>query len=570
MRRILLLSAILFLLAPAATAAEKINSYDVDIVVAKDGDILVTETIDVTVEGRQIRRGIFRDLPRFYEKDGVRLPYRYKLKRIRRDGRKEPYEKSRVNNAVRWRIGDPDVYLDHGRHVYEITYEVKNQIRYFPSHDELYWNAVGQYWAFPVDRARIEVTLPEGARTTGAVAYTGRFGEQGGAYEYRRDGGAHVFETTRRLRPREGVTVAVSLEKGVIDPPSAADRRADWWALNGALVILAMAAVGISGFHYAAWRRVGVDPPRGPVFPHYEPPEGYSPAGVHHIYHRRLKGHDALIASLVNLAVNDWIEIESLEKKKTKLTRVLADKPRAIFPVEKGLLANVLSGRNPKILGGGTDVKFASAYDSFRKTVSKKFGPEYFKWNFGYIALAAGMSVGAVVLALWMAPLWTVWHWAGVAALVVVNLIFVYFLPAATEKGESIRNAIEGFRLYLEKAEKLNLNAAEVGPGDGVAPPPVLTVERYERFLPYAIALGVEKPWTKHFEKTLPKEAADYDPHWSTGRGGHRSLHGMNSALVSSMASGVSSAMPQSSGSSGSGGGGFSGGGGGGGGGGGW
>ncbi|MHA7871088.1 MAG: DUF2207 domain-containing protein, partial [Hyphococcus sp.] len=93
----------------------------------------------------------------------------------------------------------------------------------------------------------------------------------------------------------------------------------------------------------------------------------------------------------------------------------------------------------------------------------------------------------------------------------------------------------------------------------------------YERFLPYAIALGVEKPWTKHFEKLMPKEAAAYSPAWSNAYGGHgRSLSSLNSALVSGISSGVTSSLPQSSSSSGSGGGGSSGGGGGGGGGGGW
>jgi uncharacterized membrane protein len=141
------------------------------------------------------------------------------------------------------------------------------------------------------------------------------------------------------------------------------------------------------------------------------------------------------------------------------------------------------------------------------------------------------------------------------------------FLPAPSQKGQDIRTEIEGFRLYLKTAEQLQLNAVKVG---SEAPPP-MTVERYERFVPYAIALGVEKPWTEHFEKLMPREAADYQPHWASGNyGASRSLSGLNSALVSSMASGVSSSMPQSSSSSGSSGGGSSGGGGGGGGGGGW
>jgi uncharacterized membrane protein len=146
-------------------------------------------------------------------------------------------------------------------------------------------------------------------------------------------------------------------------------------------------------------------------------------------------------------------------------------------------------------------------------------------------------------------------------------LVASYFLPAATPGGQKVRTEIEGFRLYLKTAEQLQLNAVKVGSD---APPP-MTVERYERFLPYAVALGVEKPWTEHFEKLMPMEAAEYRPVWTSGNyGGGRSLAALNSALVAGIASGVTSSLPQSSSSSGSGGGGSSGGGGGGGGGGGW
>ncbi len=98
-----------------------------------------------------------------------------------------------------------------------------------------------------------------------------------------------------------------------------------------------------------------------------------------------------------------------------------------------------------------------------------------------------------------------------------------------------------------------------------------MTTQRYETFLPYAVALGVEAPWTHHFERLLPAEAASYAPAWSSaGWSSSQSLAGMSQAMVSNINSGVSSAMPQSANSSGSGGGGFSGGGGGGGGGSGW
>ena len=173
----------------------------------------------------------------------------------------------------------------------------------------------------------------------------------------------------------------------------------------------------------------------------------------------------------------------------------------------------------------------------------------------------------AVIFAFNQAAKWTIWHTVVLLGLVGLNGLFMYLMPAPTRKGQDVRTHLEGFRLYMEKAEALQLNSMDVG---SEAPPP-MTKDRYEAFLPYALALGVEKPWTKHFERLIPDEAEAYNPGWTNlGRGGFGKIGGISEGIVSGISSGVSASAPQSSGSSGSGGGGFSGGGGGGGGGGGW
>ncbi|WP_375201030.1 DUF2207 domain-containing protein [Hyphococcus sp.] len=562
-----LLIALAALLWPAlAQAAEQIENFDVEIGVRKNGDITVTEKIQVTSEGRQIRRGIFRDLPRYYEKGGVDLPYSYKVKSVERDGRKEPYAIERVGNAYRIRIGDADVYLDSGVYEYEIEYEVKNQIRYFDGYDEVYWNATGNYWNFPILKARAVVRLPGGAGAVSTAGYTGSLGAAERNYQYAYENGAHVFTTTEPLALREGLTVAVGFEKGVVDPPSASDRFAEWLRRNASSIILAIALSLLTAFYLYTYDRVGRDPAKGPVFPRYAPPDDLSPAAVHHIYHRRFSGHRALIATLMSLAVKDRIKIDAEDKKKTTLTRITKSHSE-LAPEEAALLDRIFNPRKSFTLGDGYDSAFTHAYNGLKREVGKDFGKPFFKWNTGFLIFGVWLTIGAVVLASIMSLGWTGWQAAAVVALIILSVVFSYFLPAPTERGQRVRTEIEGFRLYLKTAEKLQLNAVKVGSD---APPP-MTVERYERFLPYAVALGVEEPWTRHFEKLIPEEAASYQPRWATmHRRGYRSLNGLNSALVSSMSSGVSSALPQSSSSSGSSGGGFSGGGGGGGGGGGW
>ena len=553
-----------------AQAQEEIRRFDVEIEVQKDGDIYVTETIAINVEGREIRRGILRDLPAFYKDDetGGNLPFRYKILSVRKDGQKERYRRERDGYAVTLQIGHEDRYLDYREHVYEIRYRVKNQIQYFDNQDEFYWNVTGNYWVFPIKSASARVTLPDGAQITETNIYTGGLGEAERNATYRRMGDTHVFETTEALNAREGLTISIGLEKGVIDPPSLSDQGWLWWARNGSLTALLLSFGGLLMFYYRSFDRVGRDPVKGPVFPQYEPPEGYSPAAAHHIYYRTLNGHDGLIASLMYLASKGLmrIEVDKNNKKKTTLTKSKAAIPSAMPSEMANLFEDVFDGGDRVKLGEKYDADFTAAYEQFKKTVSERYGSAYFKWNPIYVILGGALSVFAILFAILQHSYWTWWHTLAILALLGLNGLFMYLMPAPTRRGQKVRTHLEGFRLYMDKAEKIQLNSVEVGSD---APPP-MTVERYEKFLPYAVALGVEKPWTKHFERLIPDAAKDYDPSWTNvSARTFGSMGGMTKSMVSGMSSGVSTAMPQSS-SSGSGGGGFSGGGGGGGGGGGW
>ena len=102
---------------------------------------------------------------------------------------------------------------------------------------------------------------------------------------------------------------------------------------------------------------------------------------------------------------------------------------------------------------------------------------------------------------------------------------------------------------------------------------PTDTPELFERYLPYAIALGVENRWAERFQSVLAAAAAQGHQGfaWYSGSSSPwNDTSGFTNSIGSSLASTVSSASTAPGSSSGSGGGGSSGGGGGGGGGGGW
>ncbi len=165
MRTLALLAAIVAIaIAAPAWANERIDQFDVRVDVARSGDIVVTETIDVVAEGDQIRHGIMRDLPRYYKDGGDRLPYVYDILSVVRDGASERFETSREGNAIHLRIGDAGAIVSTGAHRYVIRYRARRQVRRFDRYDEIYWNATGNDWTFPILNARATIVLPPGAR----------------------------------------------------------------------------------------------------------------------------------------------------------------------------------------------------------------------------------------------------------------------------------------------------------------------------------------------------------------------------------------------------------------------
>ncbi|MGO7204897.1 DUF2207 domain-containing protein, partial [Rhizobium ruizarguesonis] len=155
-----------------------------------------------------------------------------------------------------------------------------------------------------------------------------------------------------------------------------------------------------------------------------------------------------------------------------------------------------------------------------------------------------------------------------VGGIVLLNIHYFIIMGAPTPLGAKMMDGIDGLRQYLTLAEKDRMNTAGA---------PKMSPQHFETLLPYAVALGVEKPWSRTFETWLAAAAAGaaaaYAPAWYAGNFNSGSFSDRIGGFSSSMASTIASTIlspPPSSSSSGFSGGGSSGGGGGGGGGGGW
>ena len=182
-RAVLMCAALL--ICTIAAAQERITQYDVEVDIERDGSLLVAERITVRAEGRRIRRGIYRDFPtRYRDRYGNRVVVDLEVIGVERNGQREAWFSENVSNGVRINTGNDDLLPVPADYTFTIRSRTTRQLGFFADHDELYWNAIGGGWVFPIEAASVAVRLPAPipADQLRAEAYTGHQGASGTDY----------------------------------------------------------------------------------------------------------------------------------------------------------------------------------------------------------------------------------------------------------------------------------------------------------------------------------------------------------------------------------------------------
>jgi uncharacterized membrane protein YgcG len=360
------------------------------------------------------------------------------------------------------------------------------------------------------------------------------------------------------------------------------------------------------------------------VVPIFAPPDDLTPAGMRYVT-KMGADNRAFAATLVDMGVRGHIRMSEedpgwFSSTKVRIERLVSDNP---LPEEEQAALRELCMTGESILMEQKNYKtFQSAKSSLEAVLKSRYEGKLFKRNLGWAAagllLFAALfwiTCAAVAAATYGAVMWqigvvvgsllvTALLWLGfhdstvgkclltIVGLAALGIAFAVgmpvlsaalnsgwwlslFLPllaapivlsafwwiaAPTRDGRKVLDDIAGFKQYLTIAEGERLDRMT---------PPTDTPELFEKYLPYAIALGVENRWAERFEGVLAAAAAQGQQTfaWYSGSSSPWSNPG---GFVDSVGSSLSSAVGSASSSPGSSGGGSSGGGGGGGGGGGW
>jgi len=659
----------------SADAAERINSFRSDLVVAADGLFDVTETITVTAEGDKIKRGIYRDIPVRYAGGsfGLKTSVPFNLISITYDGKPASFHTDSHDIFTRIYIGQKDITIPHGQHTYVIRYTTR-QLRFFEDHDEVYWNATGHAWAFPIDEVIATVTLPptvplDQVDPEGYVGGLRSKNQQDLTAEVSLNQRQVIYKTTRKLGANEGLTIVARFPAGIIERPSAL--RGVWgdpyfrWGFGGLAVVLI--------YYLIAWWLVGRDPAKGVIVPQYEVPDGLSPAACRFISQM---GYDnqCFSVALLSLATQGAITIredgggytlekigapsamaspgerkifQQLFRTRTKLPvkqKHHTEFSRAIGKLRESLVAEfegslfrpnrvwffagvaiavaalfaavsfsggmaqsdlvrivimVLQERIPpagppkgdlvvifilllSILSAGVVVIVHKSISAWRSAFLGATGLSRLEGinRAIFLTIFAALIIGAAIFFLvWLANLTSLWLIPLVLGIVTTVAVFYEILKAPTISGRAVMDKIAGLRMYLDTAEQDRLEAhtqQALNQPQGMP----RTLELFEHFLPYAVALDVANQWAEQFKdlieaasiNTESGAANTYHPAWYHGSAWSAASIGAAAAgLGVAMSSAVAAAATSPSSSSvGGGGGGFTDGGGGGGGGGGW
>lgn len=568
--------------APAHLTAQQrqlsIAEFDATYQIQADGGLDVEERLTFRFEGAW--NGVYRWIPiRYRLDDGGTHRIRLDLQSVT-DGQGEElrHETDREGALFRIKTWVPGARDALRTVVYR--YHVEHGLRHFEddegigwAHDELYWNVTGDESDIPTERVRATVVLPQGATGVRATAFTGRYGATGEDYREEISGDRVSFETTRPLRIREGLTIVVGWDAGLIRPPGAL-KRAGWWLSDYPFFFVPILAFG---FMFWLWRKRGRDPELNrSIMPRYEPPEGMRPAELGTLMDFDVDARD-LSATIIDLAVRGYLRIEEvpgwiLKRAKDHIIHII-DRPESekaeLAGFERELLSALDRHAESDEDGAGRSVKLSKLEKKFYRDVPDIRDEIYDRlvkeWRMFtarpdrvqgvWTAIGIGVGIACVMLAIAATngeigrPLGV---WLSFLPVPLVVIGFGLAMPARTLKGTTTLHHVLGLREYIDRVDRHRLKYA--------------TLEHYETLLPYAAAMGLEDRWTEAFEGLLQQP-----PDWYVGgRPGtfhpsdfSRSISRMSSAAGTAMTTAPRSASSGSgfSGGGGSSGGGFGGGG---------
>jgi len=461
---------------------------DVKIQVNEDLSFRVTEEINVNFSEK--RRGIFTAIPTVYEIDGKRVSISIDNVNVR--GYKHKVTRERGELVIR--IGDANTYII-GDQKYVVTYDVRGAVGTYEDHDEFYWNLIPFDRDDEIERSSFKVEFPEAwADSLYAFrAFSGTEGNEGADVVVRKDistiSGAHRSP----LGPKEGITLAVKIPKGLssytsrsnnassdyTDNSSKWDWATSWW--NALPIGIGALLLGL----YRRYQRSSYDDAEVPLQTH--PPSDMSPAEVGTFFDYKVNRRD--IISLLPYWGNKGI---------LSMTPISDGSGDMIFRRLKGLNDDAPDYQHylfDGLFATGEEVRLSDLKEKFYKTMAgtakllkakvhdrELYDAESSKILHNWLMIPVGIAFiicGGLLIGSGKVA-------AGVGMiLLAICLLVIFFLPPRlSEKGRKYKDHLKGLYDHLKNpVESKVQELLDVDP------------QYFHYMYPYVLAFDLDKSW---------------------------------------------------------------------------
>jgi len=483
------------LLSLRAFAAVPLASFDTVIGIQRDGSIVVVEKFAPVSPQKTITWSTSTE---YRGEFGIHNPRVVEILQVTTtDGRALTYDVRRPNGRLVLKIDAA------GATEVRLVYSVRNGVRFLKDRDELQWMA-GEGWRGDTEKASLFVQVPpELAGTERTQAYVSGHGLL--PVKATKAGPDRVWFEAGAVGQRETLLVDVVLPKGELREPPAG-KRAGWFLSANTIVLLPLATLAAM-LVLRSLKRLPARPDFT-VAPRYEPPEGMTPAEVGLLVDDHLDPRD-VTATFIDLAIRGFIRLVPCKPDeevdfdghdfRLELLRP-KDEWFGLATHERTLLFHTFYGGSWTKLSSLT-LRFYSIVPLIRYHVAQSLRTKRMYWTDPDYAQSARMTLLLMFFGAALAiQLIGVFSFASswLLSLLAVGFsaaIVHYFgrgITSKTMRGLRAYEQVLGFQEFLNSVERDRLER--------------LPAELFEKWLPYAMALGVEHHWARNFEDVaIPK-----------------------------------------------------------------
>jgi len=477
-----------------------IELYHVEIDIAEDGTIQVTETLDVNY--RKKMRGIYRDI----ETKGKFLNHvqHLELSNIEVDNYK--FKVERKSNKYRIRIGDANKYIK-GKHQYVIHYTAKNGILNFETHEEFYWNVISPEWKQKIINASFNITLPKSIQLSDSdLNLFAGFDKEDSSYgKIAQQGNTIIGSSLVELGKGKGMSTSFRVPKGYFfesafsspqektETPFAQKPKDFSYPIP--LMILASLILG-----FLKWGRNKTEYQAQEI---YYPPNDMTPAEVGTFYDNTVNNRD-VISLIPYWGHQGKIKIIALDEQTNsdialqKIEELEANSPE----YQKYFFDELFSDADTVFI---EDLKhqFYKQYAKVKSMIKKEaLDPPYY--DQGAIQLFHSwpiliFSLIALILgALSMAKYKLVFTGISFCVLGLVAFVIRFLPPRKSAEGIALKHQLRSFKESIENSDVQALDS-------------ILQKDQkyFEKVFPYAVAYGIDKGFTNKFD-ALSVSAPDW------------------------------------------------------------